>query len=294
MRRVFYNKSLLGIFIFLLFAGMFSYSINAEAAPFIKMNPGQSKTLKLPEGWKSAKWSSNKKTVARINSRGVVKAVAPGKAVITAKTGKSTKKYMVKVQKVQLSSSKITMKTGETRKLTVKNAFGKVSWSSDGKAARVNSKGKITAVKAGKAVITASVFGKKYNCTVTVKDGGQKAEPKTYKIWITAGNQKFSAVLYDNETARAFIKKLPMTITMNELNGNEKYYYFSESLPTDSQKPKKIHTGDIMLYGSDCLVLFYDDFSTAYSYTPIGSISNSDGLAKALGSGDVRVSFSYE
>ena len=186
------------------------------------------------------------------------------------------------------------MKIGETKKLTVKNATGKVSWSLDGKAVKVNSKGKITAVKVGKAIVTASVGGKKYNCTVTVKDGKKETEQKTYKISITVGKQNFSAVLYDNETARAFIKKLPMTITMNELNGNEKYHYFSESLPTDSKKPEKIHTGDIMLYGSDCLVLFYDDFSTSYSYTPIGSISNPDGLAKALGSGNVSVSFSYQ
>ena len=298
MRRAFLNKSslriLFGIFIFLLFAGVFSYPVNAEAAPLIKMNPGQSKTMKLPGGWKNVRWSSNKKTVVRINKRGVVKAAAPGKAVVTAKAGKNTKKYKIKVQMPQLSSSKLTMKVGETKKLTVKNALGKVSWSSDGKAARVNSKGKITAMKEGETIITASVFGKKYKCTVKVKDGGQEAEPETYKVRITVGNQQFSAVLCDNETARAFVKKLPMTIRMDELNGNEKYYYFSESLPTDSRKPEKIHTGDIMLYGSDCLVLFYDDFFTAYSYTPIGSISNPDGLAKALGSGNVRVSFSLE
>ena len=89
-------------------------------------------------------------------------------------------------------------------------------------------------------------------------------------------------------------EKLPLTIAMNELNGNEKYYYFSESLPADAQQPKQIHTGDIMLYGSDCLVLFYEDFSTSYSYTPIGRISNPDGLAKALGDGNVRVSLCVE
>lgn len=46
IRRAFFNKSslriLFGIFIFLLFAGVFSYPVNAEAAPLIKMNPGQS------------------------------------------------------------------------------------------------------------------------------------------------------------------------------------------------------------------------------------------------------------
>lgn len=46
-----------------------------------------------------------------------------------------------------------------------------------------------------------------------------------------------------------------------------------------------------MLYGSSCLVLFYDSFSTSYSYTPIGHIDDADGLAEALGKGGVTVSF---
>ena len=50
-----------------------------------------------------------------------------------------------------------------------------------------------------------------------------------------------------------------------------------------------IHTGDIMLYGSNCIVLFYEDFSTSYSYTPIAYIEDTNGLKSALGSGDVTV-----
>ena len=87
------------------------------------------------------------------------------------------------------------------------------------------------------------------------------------------------------------MKKLPMTINMSELNGNEKYYYFSDSLPTDAKKPSKINTGDIMLYGDDCLVLFYKSFSTVYSYTPLGTIDDPAELATALGNGDVQVTF---
>lgn len=289
------HKSLLaGVLVFLLFAGTLVPPANAEAASLIKMNPGQSRTMKLPEGWKSAKWSSNKRAVVRVNSKGTVKAAAPGKAVISAKKGKRIKKYTIKVVMPQLSRDKLTMKIGETKKVTVQNAFGKVSWSSDGKAAVVSPEGEITALAAGRAVITASVFGKKQKCTVKVEDGGQGAEAGNYKALITVGEKEFPAVLYDNETVRKLVKRFPMAITMDELNGNEKYCYFSESLPANPQKPKKIHTGDIMLYGSDCLVLFYDDFSTEYSYTPIGKISDPAGLANAVGSGAVRVSFRLE
>lgn len=47
-----------------------------------------------------------------------------------------------------------------------------------------------------------------------------------------------------------------------------------------------------MLFGSSCIVLFYEDFSTSYSYTPIANIEDTNGLESALGSGNVTISFS--
>lgn len=84
---------------------------------------------------------------------------------------------------------------------------------------------------------------------------------------------------------------LPLTINMEELHGNEKYYYLDNSLPTESSNVGEINTGDIMLYGSDCLVLFYDTFDTSYSYTRIGYITDTAGLKDAVGSGSVTITF---
>lgn len=111
------------------------------------------------------------------------------------------------------------------------------------------------------------------------------------EIEITVNGRTFSATLYDNETAAAFKERLPLALDMSELNGNEKYYYLPQDLPTNSSRPSGIHIGDIMLYGNSCLVLFYEDFSTSYSYTPIGRIDDPDGLAAALGSGNVQIIF---
>lgn len=111
------------------------------------------------------------------------------------------------------------------------------------------------------------------------------------QLKIEVGGQTFTATLLDNPTTRALLERLPITVSMRELNGNEKYYYIPESLPNDPQRPGNIHAGDLMLYGSDCLVLFYESFSSGYSYTRLGSVDNSAGLAAALGSGSVEVTF---
>ncbi|PVX46406.1 hypothetical protein C8C85_2262 [Flavobacterium sp. 103] len=111
------------------------------------------------------------------------------------------------------------------------------------------------------------------------------------KIKITVNSQTFTATLLDNNSAKAFKKMFPLTINMIELNGNEKYYDLLNSIPTDASNPGTINNGDLMLYGSKTLVLFYKIFSTSYSYTKLGRIDDVTGLASALGSGNSTVTF---
>ena len=115
--------------------------------------------------------------------------------------------------------------------------------------------------------------------------------PKTNKMRVIVGDKVFPATLADNYTAEEFRGLLPLTFNMAELNGNEKYYYMSYNLTVDGAVPDMIHAGDIMLYGRNCLVLFYDTFETSYAYTRIGAINDPTGLAEALGSGQATVAF---
>ena len=113
-------------------------------------------------------------------------------------------------------------------------------------------------------------------------------------ITVTVGDTTFSATLENSETSRALAELLPLTLNMSELNGNEKYFYLDQSLPTDSKRPGQIHTGDLMLYGDNCLVLFYESFSSSYSYTRLGSINDPEGLAQAVGHGNATVTFAVQ
>ena len=115
---------------------------------------------------------------------------------------------------------------------------------------------------------------------------------QTAQIQLSAGGCDFTATLEENATAQAFVDLLPLTLNMSELNGNEKYFYLSTSLPAAPVNPGTIHAGDIMLYGSSCIVIFYKTFPTSYSYTKIGHIDNVENLQSALGTGNVSVAFS--
>ena len=113
-------------------------------------------------------------------------------------------------------------------------------------------------------------------------------------LTIKIGNETFNATLLDNSTTRALLELLPLTATMTEMNGNEEYTYLSNSLPVNTERPERIQKGDLMLYGSDCLVLFYDSFATSYSYTRLGHIDDPAGLEAILTNGSVEVTFQVQ
>lgn len=133
------------------------------------------------------------------------------------------------------------------------------------------------------------------------QDSGQSLNPtdsvytkeknETMQIKITIGSAVFTASLADNPAAEAFRAMLPLTVDMNEHNRNEKYSDLPDRLPAAAVHPGTIQKGDIMLFGSSTLVLFYKTFTSSYSYTRIGRLDTTDGLEEALGKGTVTVTF---
>ena len=115
-------------------------------------------------------------------------------------------------------------------------------------------------------------------------ESSTSSEPKTEttkmdKIYATINGEKLEIRLEDNSTVSALIKELPLEVSMNDLNSNEKYAYLDNSLPTNTYSPKHIEAGDVMLFGDNCLVIFYKSFDTSYSYTKIGHIDNLPSLS---------------
>ncbi|MBD2705177.1 hypothetical protein IC229_31435 [Spirosoma sp. BT702] len=114
------------------------------------------------------------------------------------------------------------------------------------------------------------------------------------RLRIKIGSHTYTATLQNNATVTAFKAKLPLTLSMKELNRNEKFAELPTNLPTNAANPRTIQAGDLLLYGTNTLVLFYESFQTSYSYTRLGRVDNPEGLVTALGSGNVTVTFELE
>lgn len=175
---------------------------------------GHTKTLKASVSpsnatYKTVTWSSSNTKVATVNSKGKVTAKKAGTVTITAKVKstsvKSTCKITVKNPAIRLSSSSKTIYIDDTDSLkaTVTPSSETVTWSSsDTKIATVNSKGKITAKKAGTVTITAKIKGSsiKKTCKIKVKEKTLKlsadkasvyvGDTKTLKATSTPSNEK--------------------------------------------------------------------------------------------------------
>jgi len=112
------------------------------------------------------------------------------------------------------------------------------------------------------------------------------------RMWMTVGECRFAITLTDNAAAQAFAALLPLTLDMSELNGNEKHADLPKPLPANARRPGTIRNGDLMLYGGDTLVVFYQTFQSSYSYTRLGRVDDPSELAHTLGPRGVRVVFS--
>ena len=191
----FSNKSYGGNFIIKAFTDNETTTVDVEKVSLNKsattLTEGESETLTATiapsnaTGDKTVKWSSSNAEVAAVDSNGKVTAKKAGTAVITAtssngKTASCTvtvKQKEIAITGISLNKSTTSITEGESETLTAtitpSNTTGDktVKWSSSNEAvAAVDSNGKVTAKKAGTAVITAtSSNGKTAGCTVTVK-----------------------------------------------------------------------------------------------------------------------------
>ncbi|ORX49605.1 hypothetical protein BCR36DRAFT_583691 [Piromyces finnis] len=116
------------------------------------------------------------------------------------------------------------------------------------------------------------------------------------KLIITSNNNgevhyEFKCTFEINETTKELVKRFPLSMNMVDLNGTEKYHTLKESLPVRIQPVDKVRYGDILLFQSRYLAVFYDTFDPVKQYSIIGKIDNPELLREAVGTGSITASF---
>lgn len=192
-----------------------SVTINQPAAEMVVGETVQLSANVLPSNAtdKTLTWASSKQSVATVSSDGLVTAIAEGSSTITVTAGDKSasckvtvEKKVVPVSSVSLNLTELSLVEGEESTLvaTVKpnDADDKtVTWkSSDATIVSVNSEGKVSALKAGTATITASAGDKSASCKVTVE---KKFIPVTS---VTLNKSELSIVEGSQETLVATVK----------------------------------------------------------------------------------------
>ena len=200
-----------------------------------KVSPKEAKIKKI--AWKSGNFK-----IAKIAQKGKlsinVKPGESGSTTITTKIGKKNRKCKVNVkivESIKFDKKKLELTIDEIAKLNVtvtpKNVSQAVTWSSSKPTvAKVDKNGKVTALKAGTATITATSKAnkeKKATCTVTVKK--------------KAGSIKFTTTSYEKITTDA-----AFTNTTLEVVGDGKVTYESDK---ESVAKVDANTGEVTITG---------------------------------------------
>lgn len=122
----------------------------------------------------------------------------------------------------------------------------------------------------------------------------EQSQNEIPQMKIQIGEYIFYASLENNTSVDALIqmmKETPIVINMRDYSGFEKVGALGITLP-DSNSQVTTQAGDIVLYNHDQIVVFYG--SNSWSYTKIGHVNDLTDWEKALGSGEVEITFSID
>ena len=124
----------------------------------------------------------------------------------------------------------------------------------------------------------------------------QEEQPEEQDLILRINDEKVSVVWEDNESVEA-LKKLaisePLRISMTMYGGFEQVGKIGSVLPSDDVQTTT-EAGDLVLYSSNQLVVFYG--SNTWAYTRLGRITDRSAseLAQLLGNGNVTISIALE
>ena len=123
---------------------------------------------------------------------------------------------------------------------------------------------------------------------------GPTVKEKTSDMKLTIGNEEVAVDWEDNESVNA-LKEMTeegaVTIQLSMYGGNEQVGSIGTTLPSDD-KNTTTNAGDIVLYNSSNIVIFYG--SNTWDYTRLGKVTDktADEMTELLSNGDVTITLS--
>jgi hypothetical protein len=86
-------------------------------------------------------------------------------------------------------------------------------------------------------------------------------QANSMKINIKVRDKVITATLIDNPTTRDFISLLPLTLTMNDLFGREKFAHLPRAISEEGKRTKTYDIGDLLYWspGSDVAIFYRHD-----------------------------------
>jgi hypothetical protein len=90
------------------------------------------------------------------------------------------------------------------------------------------------------------------------------AQVDTMKIGLKVGDQAITATLIDSETTRDFVSLLPLTLTMNDLFGREKFGHLPRAISEGGKRTRTYRVGDVIYWspGPDVAIYYRHDGSS--------------------------------
>ena len=197
--------------------------------------------------------------------------------------------------KTSLSQSKITLETGESTTIKVKNTGKKVSWKILSSKKNISIKGgkksvKITGKNAGKAKLQAKVGNKKLTCHITVTGKKKTNTAKGSKITVKSGKYTVTYQLNNSQAAKELYAQLPLTLEVENYSDNEKIFYPPKELKTGGTPKSEGKKGSLSYYEPwGDVVMFYQSAESASDLYELGTVISGEEYISKL-SGKITIS----
>ena len=131
--------------------------------------------------------------------------------------------------------------------------------------------------------------------------GGDNTTPKhgdNMKIRLRIGNRALTGTLIGSKTAQDFVSLLPLTLTMNDLFGREKFAHLPQAISTEGKRTHIYEVGDIAYWspGPDVAIYYQHDGEKIPEpgIIVIGKLDSGVDAFNVPGSAEVKIEVMHE